>query len=90
MYSAKCDRAEATGNVDAKLNNAIDWGESGTHFAWWQEQRSRGDCDSNQTIIPLPGDSALSAAYQKMEEKASLDSRFDNSLRGKILIAPFY
>ena len=37
MYSAKCDRAEATGNVDAKLNNAIDWGESGTHFAWWQE-----------------------------------------------------
>ncbi|EJK49886.1 hypothetical protein THAOC_31190, partial [Thalassiosira oceanica] len=25
MYSAKCDRAEATGNVDAKLNNAMDW-----------------------------------------------------------------
>ncbi len=25
MYSAKCDRAEATGNTDAKLNNAADW-----------------------------------------------------------------
>jgi hypothetical protein len=25
MYTAKVDRAEATGNIDAKLNNAIDW-----------------------------------------------------------------
>merc|ERR1712087_1096521 len=25
MLSAKCDRAEATGNIDAKLNNAMDW-----------------------------------------------------------------
>jgi hypothetical protein len=25
MLSAKCDRYEATGNVDAKLNNAADW-----------------------------------------------------------------
>ena len=25
MLSAKVDRAEATGNVDAKLNNALDW-----------------------------------------------------------------
>lgn len=25
MLSAKCDRAEATGNTDAKLNNAMDW-----------------------------------------------------------------
>jgi len=25
MATAKCDRAEATGNVDAKLNNALDW-----------------------------------------------------------------
>ena len=25
MATAKVDRAEATGNIDAKLNNAIDW-----------------------------------------------------------------
>jgi hypothetical protein len=25
MLSAQCDRAEATGNTDAKLNNAADW-----------------------------------------------------------------
>ncbi|KAL7549392.1 hypothetical protein ACHAWF_012661 [Thalassiosira exigua] len=25
MYTAKVDRAEATGNTDAKLNNAMDW-----------------------------------------------------------------
>lgn len=25
MASAKCDRSEATGNIDAKLNNAADW-----------------------------------------------------------------
>ena len=25
MLSANCDRSEATGNVDAKLNNAADW-----------------------------------------------------------------
>lgn len=25
MASAKVDRAEATGNIDAKLNNAVDW-----------------------------------------------------------------
>ena len=25
MLSANCDRAEATGNTDAKLNNAMDW-----------------------------------------------------------------
>eukprot|EP00571_Detonula_confervacea_P017057 CAMPEP_0172310442 /NCGR_PEP_ID=MMETSP1058-20130122/11487_1 /TAXON_ID=83371 /ORGANISM="Detonula confervacea, Strain CCMP 353" /LENGTH=183 /DNA_ID=CAMNT_0013023249 /DNA_START=41 /DNA_END=592 /DNA_ORIENTATION=+ len=25
MLTAKCDRSEATGNVDAKLNNAADW-----------------------------------------------------------------
>jgi len=25
MLTAKCDRAEATGNIDAKLNNPVDW-----------------------------------------------------------------
>ena len=25
MYNQKVDRAEATGNIDAKLNNAVDW-----------------------------------------------------------------
>lgn len=75
MYSAKCDRAEATGNVDAKLNNAMDWGESVTlRVARAVREAGVNEILSKQSSLPTI--LAHTTAYQKMAEKASLGPLF--------------
>jgi len=55
MFTAKVDRAEATGNIDAKLNNAMDW-------AYQKQAEKKGKPKVDYTRLD-PKQAALTAVW---------------------------